>query len=93
MLAVGMLLIWGGWSVSFWGYSLVRGYNVTFIQLVNPVHPYSGPWPPGPIPDTQVFPSGASGQGHPQVPYGSAVGTSIAQGVQTAVGNLKKKAK
>ena len=58
MLPVGMLLTWAGWSVSFWGWCLLRGYNVTLGQLMTPLHPYSGPWPPKLIPDSQIFPGG-----------------------------------
>lgn len=60
MVAVGMLLVWGGYSVSLWGWSLLRGYNVTFGQLVSPTHPYGSgkgqKWPPPQLPDTQIFP-------------------------------------
>jgi hypothetical protein len=63
MVAAGMLLIWGGYSVSLWGWCLLRGYNVTFGQLVSPVHPYGSRkgqvWPPPPIPASQVFPGRA----------------------------------
>ena len=58
MLPVGMLLTWGGWSISFWGWCLLRGYNVTLGQLMTPLHPYAGKWPPPLIPDSQIFPGG-----------------------------------
>ena len=60
MAAIGIALIWGGYAVSLWGFCLVRGINVTFGQLVNPVHVYSGAWTPGSIPATQVLPGGTS---------------------------------
>ena len=90
MLPVGMLLTWAGYSVSLWGWCLLRGYDVTLGQLMSPVHPYGSgkgqPWPPAPIPDSQVFPGGAGAGGHPVVPLGSAVGASVAQGVQIITG-------
>lgn len=89
MLAVGMLISWTGYSVSLWGWCLLRGYNVTLGQLMTPLHPYAGKWPPGLIPDTQIFPGGAGG--HPQVPFGSAVGAAIAQGAGQAAAALKPK--
>ena len=60
MVAVGMLLIWGGYSVGLWGWCLLRDYDLTFGQLTSPVHPYSGKWPPAKIPGTQIWPSGAA---------------------------------
>ncbi len=60
MVAVGMLLIWGGYSVSLWGWCLLRDYDLTFGQLTSPVHPYSGPWPPAKISGTQIWPGGAA---------------------------------
>ncbi len=60
MVAVGMLLIWGGYSVGLWGWCLLRDYDLTFGQLTSPVHPYSGAWPPAKIPGTQIWPGGAA---------------------------------
>lgn len=39
MVAVGMLLIWGGYTVGIWGYCLVRSYDVTFGNLFAPTWP------------------------------------------------------
>lgn len=33
MIAVGMAVIWAGYSVAIWGYCLVRSYNVRFGQV------------------------------------------------------------
>jgi hypothetical protein len=56
MVAVGFGLIWGGYAVGLWGWCLLQGYDITFGQLVSPLHSYSQAWPPGPIPAGQVFP-------------------------------------
>jgi hypothetical protein len=56
MPAIGMGLGWLGYSLGLWGWSLLRGYNVTLGQLMSPVHPYSGAWPPPLLPDTQTLP-------------------------------------
>jgi hypothetical protein len=65
MVAVGMLLIWGGYSAGLWGWCLLRDYDVTFGQLTSPLHPYMSnkgdTWPPAKIPDTQIWPGGAPG--------------------------------
>lgn len=95
MLAAGMLLIWAGWSVNLWGYCLLRGYNVTLGQLVSPVHPYAGPWPPKLIPATQIWPGGASpaapglGAGNPLA--AGFVNPGVAQQIQQQTQNQFRK--
>lgn len=60
MVAIGMLLVWGGYSVSLWGWCLLRGYDVTFGQITSPANPYGSkagqPWPPAQIPANLIFP-------------------------------------
>ena len=61
MIAIGMGMAWVGYSFGLWGYCLIRGFNVKLTDLMNPVHPYSGPWPPqGQIPAGDILP-GQSG--------------------------------
>lgn len=57
MPAIGMGVAWLGYSVALYGYCLIKGYDVTFGQLVNPAASVS--WPPGPIPAGQVLPGKA----------------------------------
>lgn len=78
MVAVGMLLIWGGYSAGLWGWCLIRDYDVTFGQLVSPSHPYSGAWPPPPVPAGQTWPGGASAA-QQQAAAGSAAAKPAAQ--------------
>lgn len=33
MVAIGMALVWAGYSIGIWGYCLVNGYDVTFTSL------------------------------------------------------------
>lgn len=33
MVAVGVAALWAGYSLTVWGYCLVKGYNVTFMDL------------------------------------------------------------
>lgn len=33
MVAIGMALVWGGYTIGIWGYCLVNGYDVTFSSL------------------------------------------------------------
>ena len=39
MIPVGLGLVLAGYAVGIWGYCLVRGYNVPFLQLWGPVWP------------------------------------------------------
>ena len=62
MLPVGMLLMWAGYSVSLWGWCLIRGYDVTLGQLMSPAHPYGSgkgqAWPPPLLSADVIFPGG-----------------------------------
>ena len=82
MLAAGMLIIWGGYSVSLWGWCLLQGYNVTLGQLMSPVHPYGSgkgqAWPPALMGPDVIFPGGRSGS------------SSGSQGAAAAPGPKKK---
>src|SRR5580698_840440 len=58
MPAIAMGLIWGGYTVTVWGYCLVRGYNVTLAQLANPrtIYKWSARMPE--IPQGMLLPGG-----------------------------------
>lgn len=61
MPAVGMGIAWFGYGLGLWGFCMVKGYNVTLAQLLNPVSPYRATWPPSQnIPVTEIFPDGKS---------------------------------
>lgn len=80
MVAVAMLLIWGGYGASLWGWCLFRDYDLTFGQLMSPLHPYgSGKgqgWPPAKLDPSVIWPgqtpaaggSGSSGGGGGKLP-------------------------
>jgi hypothetical protein len=62
MPAIGIGITWFGYSVALWGYCLLRGYDVKFTDLVNPLHPWAGKWPPPTnIPADQILPGQVSG--------------------------------
>jgi hypothetical protein len=46
MVAIGMALVWAGYAVTIWGYCLVRGYDVSFMNV------FATAWP-----GVQVVPS------------------------------------
>ena len=43
MIAIGMGLVWAGYTVGLWGYCLVKNYDVTFGQL------FATTWPGTPV--------------------------------------------
>jgi hypothetical protein len=58
-----ILIIVGGYTVASYGWVLLKGYDITFKQWVNPLNPYT--WPASGAPATvaagNVFPTGAAG--------------------------------
>jgi hypothetical protein len=58
MIPVGMGLAWVGYVVFFYGYSLVKGYDLSFSEIVSPVNFYQGDWPPPEAPNDAVLPAG-----------------------------------
>jgi hypothetical protein len=89
MVAVGMALVWAGYSVGLWGWCLIRDYNLTFGQLVSPTHPYSGTWPPAPIPSSQIWPGATTAQPGALGNLGAAISQGVA-GAQAASGQGNK---
>lgn len=55
-----MILGWVGYSLGLEGWCLFRDYDVTLGQLMSPLHPYAGPWPPAKIPSGQTWPGKAT---------------------------------
>ena len=47
MIALGFGVIWIGYAVGFTGYAWVRGYNLSFTEIVSPTKFYTGQWKPG----------------------------------------------
>jgi hypothetical protein len=59
MPAIGMGLAWAGYTGMLWAYCLIRGYDVTLGQLVNPVHQLNWKTATANLsPDTQIVPGG-----------------------------------
>jgi hypothetical protein len=60
MPAIGMGLAWAGYTGMLWAWCLLRGYDVTLGQLVNPVHLLNWHKATGSqIPPGQIMPGGA----------------------------------
>ena len=85
MPAIAMGLLWAGYAGAVWGYCVLKGYNVTLSQLVNPKAPYR--WPKGgppKIPAGQLLPgkvtAATTGAPSPGAPTGTAApapGTTV----------------
>ena len=62
MIVLGFGVLWFGYAVGSYGYVLVKGWNITFKEWVNPLHPYK--WPngdPPKVPIGKVWPTPAAG--------------------------------
>jgi hypothetical protein len=57
---IGFGLVWLGYTGGLYGYSLIRGYNLTLAQMVSPTGWYGGKWPPAAAGNTEIFPSGTA---------------------------------
>ena len=87
MVAVGMLLVWAGYGSGLFGWCLWSDYDLTFGQLLSPVHPYTGPWPPAKIPAGQTWPGGkatAATGGGTATASGSKAATAAKAGAGSA---------
>lgn len=40
MFALGLGVLYGGYVIGLYGYILIRGYDVSFLEM------FAGPWPP-----------------------------------------------
>lgn len=60
MKAVAIVLGAVAYTLGTWGLLLVKGYNVTLKDWVDPLHPYSGEWPPKCVPPGYIFPTSAA---------------------------------
>jgi len=56
MGAAAMGILWAGYTLTLWGYCLIRGYDVSLKDLVNPVKVYTWQHPMPIAPADVVFP-------------------------------------
>lgn len=58
MTAVAVLVIFAGYAVLSYGFILLKGYDISWKQWIDPLAPYA--WPssgsPGTVPSGQVLP-------------------------------------
>jgi O-antigen ligase len=60
VIAVGMLVTWAGYGLASYGWNLLKGYDITFVEWFNPVKIYQWNGKPGTVPVGQVFPGGTA---------------------------------
>jgi len=58
MVVIGFGLAFVSYTFGLYGWSLVRGYNLTLKQLISPTAFYTGTWPPPKAGNTDIFPTG-----------------------------------
>lgn len=56
MVAVAVLAVWAAYGVGTWGWCLVKGYNITFLEWFNPADPYEWDGTPPMVPTGSVLP-------------------------------------
>lgn len=55
-----MGLGWVGYAMLWYGYSMVKGYDLSFMEIVSPTKYYKGSWPPAPAGGGTIFPTGST---------------------------------
>jgi hypothetical protein len=71
MPAIGFGLLWGGYTLLFWGWTRIKGYDIGLGQIVIPGR-WNGHWPPPLVDDGGSSPMG--GPGHNGVAPGDHPG-------------------
>jgi hypothetical protein len=59
VIALGFGLVWVGYLELLYGYCLIKGYDITWRELADPIRPYQWPKPGAKIeqiPPTQILP-------------------------------------
>lgn len=62
MIVLGFGVLWWGYGQAIYGWTLLKGYDITWRQLFNPIHPYQWPKPGQSIPMVpkgQILPGGS----------------------------------
>lgn len=72
MISLGIVLIFGGYSVASYGYVLVRGWDITATQWWSPVHPWTWQGDPKTVPPGQIMPGATPAGGSQPAPPSSA---------------------
>ena len=64
MIAIPVFLLWTAYAMGMWGFSLLKGWNISLKQIISPVNYYGSqpnqPWPPDLAGNTVIIPDGTS---------------------------------
>lgn len=86
MLALVMAAAWSDYLIGFFGYCLIKNYDVSIGALADPLHPYAGPWPPAKIGPGRVFPGAAPAAAASSAPLAGAASSTTGNNLQTTPG-------
>lgn len=82
-----MGLLWGSYTLMFWGWTMVKGYSITLPQIVMPGD-YKGTWPPSAATASTVSSSSTPAAAPTGVAGAVATGTAgVNAGVSSAAGS------
>lgn len=66
MPAIGIGMLWGAYTAALWGWTLIKGYQLTLGDIAMPGRKVT--WPPPKLPDNVVFGGGAAPKTNAQGP-------------------------
>lgn len=65
MIAIAMVLAFVSYTLEYYGVALLKGWNITILQMISPVNYYGADgtnqkWPPPKAGNTEIIPTGAA---------------------------------
>ena len=69
-----MALLWGGYTLGFWGWTRLQGWDISLGEIIVPGRYKGASWPPALINDGGKQPDPMGGPSHNGVPKGSHPG-------------------
>jgi hypothetical protein len=57
---IGIVIMFAGYTIASYGIVLLKGWDISWKQWIDPLDPWQWSGTPQPVPSTQVFPSAAS---------------------------------
>jgi hypothetical protein len=72
MIPIALAVVWAGYTVGVWGYCLIRGYDVSFVQVLKSTQTWQGG--PGGAGSAPAKPAKSAGippnvSNNPAIPY------------------------
>lgn len=87
MPAIGFGLLWSGYTLLFWGFCKIKGYDIGLLDITVPKH-YKGAWPP-PLVDDGITKRMGRIPGHePKSAPATDPGSSGSSGSGTSGGSM-----